>query len=581
MHMRNALACIATLAAALSGGCGNSTEPSGRPNIVVVPDTVRLGRGDSTRLTAVPIDDAGRTVPGVILTYASSDSTTVRVRNSGWVRSVGPVGSAIVTVSGQIGTELVSRPIPAFVTAIPRSIVVAPADTTIPQEGQVQLRTTVRDGLNDPVPNPSLMYESLNPAVLTVSTTGRVTTTGPAGTGVVVVHAGSLVDSARVTVTAVADSVAISPAAASIYLGDSVQFSGTVYDRHGDVMTGASISWTSLSTPVATISSSGVARAQNIGIADIRAQAGFVSVVATLFVLDSSVVARLPLGGAPFGSAVSAPGVGWVGQPQLGQVSRLDITAGTITGTVRPGPWPVQISANADGSRIYVPSFQSNAMVTSTNTATGQTVDIVLATANPEDAYAVTNTPAGDTVFVGITNGPLFKVHMTSRRVLGTLSLPVAAGYHFEWNKTRTRLYASQRGFDGGRVFEIDPVSFTLLRTFETGGSAQDIQLSADDSKLFVAAQQGGVIVWDVTSNSRDTTYATPGCSGYGLLRTPDNTRLYVGCVFEGRVLVLDPATGALIASVTVGRRPRELSYDASTRRLIVPNEGGWVDIIQ
>jgi YVTN family beta-propeller protein len=220
-------------------------------------------------------------------------------------------------------------------------------------------------------------------------------------------------------------------------------------------------------------------------------------------------------------------------------------------------------------------------MITSTNTANFATVDTVYTTANRQDAYGVTNMPTGDTVFVGLTNGPIIKVAMTSRTVLGRLDLPVAAGYHFEWNKNGTLLYASQRAFDGGRVFEINPRSFTLLRRFETGGSAQGIQLSADDSKLFVAAQNGGVIVWNVASNSLITTYATPGCSGYGLLRTPDNTRLYVGCVFEGLVLVLDPATGALLASVTVGGSPRELSYDASSKSLIVPNEAGWVDIIR
>ena len=293
------------------------------------------------------------------------------------------------------------------------------------------------------------------------------------------------------------------------------------------------------------------------------------------------VVAHLPLEGSPFGSAVSSAGVGWIGQPDVGRVTRLDIAAGSFTGSVSPGPRPVQISPNQDGSRIYVPSFFGNGLVASVNTATLTVVNTVNTTSNPQDAYGVTNTPRGDTVFVGITNGPIFKVDMRSGTVLGTLNLPVAAGYHFAWNKNRTRLYASQRAFDGGRVFEIDPNAFTLLRTFETGGSAQGIQVSADGMKLFVAAQNGGVIVWDIASNSLVTTYATPGCNGYGLLRTPDNAFLVVGCVLNGLVEVLDPKTGALIETLNVGGRPRELSYDAGTGSILVPNESGWVDILR
>jgi DNA-binding beta-propeller fold protein YncE len=293
------------------------------------------------------------------------------------------------------------------------------------------------------------------------------------------------------------------------------------------------------------------------------------------------VVAHLSLNGSPFGSAVSSAGVGWIGQPDAGQVTRLDIAAGTFTGSVSPGPRPVQISANQIGSRIYVPSFFGNGQVASVNTTTLTVVNSVNATPDPQDAYGVTNTPKGDTVFVGITNGPIFKIAMQSGVVVNTLNLPVAAGYHFEWNKNRTRLYASQRAFDGGRVFEIDPNTLTLLRTFETGGSAQGIQLSSDGKQLFVAAQDGGVIVWDVASNSLVTTYATPGCNGYGLLRTPDNAFLVVGCVLNGLVEVLDPKTGALIETLNVGGRPRELSYDAGTKSILVPNEAGWVDILR
>jgi len=298
-------------------------------------------------------------------------------------------------------------------------------------------------------------------------------------------------------------------------------------------------------------------------------------------VLPPGVAARIRLSAGGFGSVVSAPGIAWVTQPGAGLVSRIDITGDSLAGSAGGGPLPVQVSANADGSRIYVPTFYSQAMVQSINTATLSGVDTVFATSNYEDAYGVTNTPAGDTVYLGITNGPVFKIDMRGRTVLGTLNFPVAAGYHFEWNADRTRLYASQRAFDGGRVFEIEPNSFALLRTFETGGSAQAIQLSADGSRLFVAGQSGGVIVWDIASNAQVGLYSTPGCSPYGMIRTPDNSRLWVGCVYEGKVLGLDPNTGALLSTINTGGAPRELSFDVSTGSLIVPNESGWVDIVR
>ena len=372
--------------------------------------------------------------------------------------------------------------------------------------------------------------------------------------------------------------VVVSPSEATLSVGATQQFSAQFFVN--GVQRKALFEWTSSNTSVATVSSAGLVTAVASGEATITATTSRTSGTAHVTVREAppQIVATIPLDDGPFGSAVGPGGTGWIGQPGLGQISRLDIAGASVTGTVFPGPFPVQIAANGDGSRIYTVNFFGGqvSMINTTTLAIENSVFI-----SGEDVYGVTATPTGDTVFVGLTNGPIYKIDMRTGTFLGVLSLPVAAGYHFEWNKTRTRLYASQRAFDGGRVFEIEPNAFTLLRTFETGGSAQGIQLSADDSKLFVAAQDGGIIVWDVASNSLVTTYATPNCSPYGLLRTPSNAFLVVGCIFQGLVEVLDPNTGALIETLTVNGQPRELSRDPVTRSILVPNEFGWVDILR
>ena len=383
------------------------------------------------------------------------------------------------------------------------------------------------------------------------------------------------------TVIASPATVVVTPSSATLDVGGTQQFSAQLF-KNG-MQKKAAFTWSSSNTSVATVSSAGVVIAVANGQATITAttttrESG--SALVTVRRPPPQLVATVFLSGGAFGSSVSSPGVGWISQPNNGTVSRVDIANATLTGTTGAGPLPVQISASADGNHIYVPTFFGNATVTEINTSSLATEFTASATSSSQDAYGITNTPAGDTVFVGITNGPIFKMAMQTGAVVGTLNLPTAAGYHFEWNSARTRLYASQRAFDGGRVFEIDPNSFALLRTFETGGSAQGIQLSANGSNLFVAAQDGGVIVWNVASNSLASTYATPNCSPYGLLRTPDNAFLVVGCL-NGLVEVLDPDTGALIETLNVGGEVRELSYDPGTGSILAPNNAGWLDILR
>jgi len=374
--------------------------------------------------------------------------------------------------------------------------------------------------------------------------------------------------------------VIVSPSQATLAVGQTQQFSAQLFKDTKQKK--AAFVWTSSDPTVATVSSAGLATAVGGGEATITATTSTTkssgTAHLTVQVPPPSVVAHIPLDGNPFGSAVSSNGTGWIGQLFAGTAQRLDIAAAQFTGSAPTGPGgslPVQLYPNAAGSRIYVANF--GGIVASINTTTLSIVDSVRVGG---DAYGVTATPAGDTVFAGITNGPIFKIDLANRTILNTLDLPVAAGYHFEWNQARTLLYASARGFDGGRVFELNPATLAVVRTFETGGSPQGIALSSDGSKLFIAAEAGDVIVWDVAANVQAGTITT-GCQGYGLLRTPDNSRLFVSCALNGRVVVVNPTSGATIATLDVGGSPRELSFDPGTRSVLVPNEAGWVDIIR
>lgn len=371
--------------------------------------------------------------------------------------------------------------------------------------------------------------------------------------------------------------VVVSPSEATLEIGQTQQFSAQLLQDGKQKK--AAFRWASSNSAVATVSSSGLVTATGGGDATITATASAgISGTAHVTVPEAppQVVARIPLAGGAFGSTVSNNFTAFVGEPFAGAVQRLDLATVQVTGTGSTvGGFPVQLYSNAAGTRVYVANF--GGLVASIDTGSLTIVDSVRIGG---DAYGITATPAGDTVFVGITNGPIYKIDLASQTILNTLSLPTAAGYHFEWNQAHTLLYAAARGFDGGRVFEINPSTLEVVRTFETGGSPQGIALSADGSKLFIAAEAGDVIVWDIAANVQAGTIAT-GCQGYGIVRTPDNSRLYVSCVLQGLVVAVNPTTGAMIATLNVGGQPRELSFDAASRSVVVPNESGWVDIVR
>ena len=95
---------LALLLSALLAACGSddSTSPSAEGTIRVAPTTVVLGVGTSRRLAASVLDAAGGTVPGAVLSFASSDPARAVVDAEGLVTYVG-AGEAEISVSSDQG----------------------------------------------------------------------------------------------------------------------------------------------------------------------------------------------------------------------------------------------------------------------------------------------------------------------------------------------------------------------------------------------------------------------------------------------------------------------------------------------
>jgi len=66
-------------------------------------------------------------------------------------------------------------------------------------------------------------------------------------------------------------SVTVAPTSASVHVGDTLRLSATPWDSSGNILAGRRIAWTSDSTAVATVTSSGLVRAVAAGSSTIRA----------------------------------------------------------------------------------------------------------------------------------------------------------------------------------------------------------------------------------------------------------------------------------------------------------------------
>jgi len=289
------------------------------------------------------------------------------------------------------------------------------------------------------------------------------------------------------------------------------------------------------------------------------------------------------LAGGPFGSVMTVAGTVWVSQFNNGTVRKMDVATGTFSTTITVGApnvvLPTALATNSNGTRLYVAAYGQtggNGRVLMYDLTT-PTPTLLNTYVLPGDANGIIAIP-GDIVFVGLTNGNIYKLNLASgTQLAANTSLSVASGYHFALNQNKTVLYASSRDYG---VYRLDANSLQGVIRMWPGKQPQGIVYSADWTKLYVAMQAGDIRIVEESSNDVVGTIATGGCRGFSLVYAKG--LLYDSCVLDGKVVVVDPLANQIKATETVGGQPRELSYDPTTLggKIIAPNDNGWVDRI-
>jgi len=155
------------------------------------------------------------------------------------------------------------------------SVTVSPSSASGSVGQSAQFAATLRDASGNVLTGRTVTWSSTNSGVVTVTSTGYVTAMG-AGSAAVVATAEGTTGQAPMTVSSAAApapvaTVTVSPGSASVGVGGTQQYTATLKDASGNVLTGRTVTWASSALGVATITGSGLASALVAGTATITA----------------------------------------------------------------------------------------------------------------------------------------------------------------------------------------------------------------------------------------------------------------------------------------------------------------------
>jgi uncharacterized protein YjdB len=275
-------------------------------------DTLALGLSQGVKLPYQAIDSDGNSVDlkNHSTQWISSSPDVAQVTDTGGVfgKTLGSTDVKL-TVDGRASFIRVQVKPPTVA-----SVTIRPSPLSLVAATQQQLSAVVTDAAGTPLPNRLVTWNSANPAVATISSTGMLTSVGVGTTKITAVCENKR-EFASVTVVASPDSiVAQTPSVAperraasvavvlnpsALTVGQTTQASAVVKDSTGSVMTDRTVLWTSSDASIATVSASGLVSAMKAGSAVITAGADGVTansvvVVSNPTLVPSSITITMP-----------------------------------------------------------------------------------------------------------------------------------------------------------------------------------------------------------------------------------------------------------------------------------------------
>ena len=268
--------------------------------LTVTPGTATLTAvGRTVQLSAEILDQLGRPMSGVSVTWSSGAESVATVDANGLVTAAGNGEATITATAGNaFGTAAIT------VRQSAHSVAVTPTFDTLTALGDTaRLVATVRDEEGHVVPGADVTWSTRHAQVVMVDEDGLVTAVSN-GRATISVGAGGAVATALVYVIQMASTVDVSPAADTLTaLGDTVRLTAAAMDANGHAVADAAFTWSSGDRSVVTADADGLVTAVGNGSTNVTATSDEASGSASLVVAQRAAAVEV----AP-ATATLAPG---------------------------------------------------------------------------------------------------------------------------------------------------------------------------------------------------------------------------------------------------------------------------------
>ena len=504
----------ATIYATSEGVAGQSpltVTDSVPASVVVSPASATAAVGGHVQLSASVSTHTGRALPGHTVSWSSTDNRYATVSSSGVVTGAGAGTAKIIALASGVGDTAVVSVSAAAIA----NLSVTPGSSSLTSGTTTQLTAHATDASGNALTGRSVGWSTSDGNVASVSTSGVVT---GANVGNATITASSEGKSATATIHVNAGSVShitVTPGSIGLIAGGTQQLSVSLTDAAGNALAAQTVAWSSSSTNVATVSSSGVVTGSHPGSATITATLNGVTGTATAAVSAGSVHA---VSVAPSSFTLSTGGT------KQFTATLTDASGNVLSGAVA---W--------SSSNSSVATISSGGLVTAVHS--GSTT-ITAAAGGASDNAAVT-VSAGAVNAVSVSPGSVSLVAGGTQQLTAAVTdaggSPIT-GQTIAWSSSNTSVVSidasglataaqtgtatitgSTGGKSGTSLFSVSVGAVNSVALSPASGSVQEgktLQLAATLSDVAGNTVTGRPITWTSSAATIATTTSTGLVSG-------------------------------------------------------------------
>jgi len=355
-------------------------------SIAISPVAPSIAVNSSQQFTATGTYSDGSSADLTNLVTWSSSATAVATIVPGGLASAVAAGTTNISAS----FAGVSQSTALTVTAPTiTSIAVTPVGLTlaIGVNQQFVATATYSDGSSADLVS-GVTWTSSSPTVATINSSGLATTVA-AGSTTITATVGSFTDTSTLTVVAAhLTSISVSPATPSIALGTTEQFTAIGNFDDGSTQWLQSVNWSSSSSSIALVDSTGFATSVGTGVATITASSGSVTGTASLTITGATLIS---IAVTPANSSMA---VGTTKQftatGTFSDSSTQDVTGSVVWTSSNPAAATINslglLTSSATGSSTITANFGAVSGSTGLTVSTAHLVSITVNPPNPRIA---------------------------------------------------------------------------------------------------------------------------------------------------------------------------------------------------